>query len=382
MKFIHTGDLHIGKTVHEFSMLTEQRCFLGQIVELAVKEKVDAVVIAGDVYDRSIPSTDAVNVLDEFLTDLTGRGIKVLLISGNHDSPERVGFADKILEKQGLYIAGTVEEYLKQVRFADSYGEVCFVLLPFTKPAVVGATSSREAVELLLRQNGFDKGWNKSLKSRHVLVTHFFVTGAGGKQPELSDSETGVNVGGLEQVPADLFEGFDYVALGHIHKPQQIGVGNCYYAGSPLKYSFSECNQIKGVNLVTLEEKVTVKTIPLQPQHQMRKIRGKLNELMKPEIVEAAPFDDYIQAILTDEEELIDPIGTLRSVYPNVMQIILEKNEKKSDADYETCFRLQGKSTLELFREFYELVREIPMDEKREQIVVDSLKQTGGEVDA
>ena len=382
MKFIHTGDLHIGKTVHEFSMLTEQRCILGQIVELAVKEKVDAVVIAGDVYDRSIPSTDAVNILDEFLTDLTGRGIKVLLISGNHDSPERVGFADKILEKQGLYIAGTVEEYLKQVRFADSYGEVCFVLLPFTKPAVVGATSSREAVELLLRQNGFDKGWNKSLKSRHVLVTHFFVTGAGGKQPELSDSETGVNVGGLEQVPADLFEGFDYVALGHIHKPQQIGVGNCYYAGSPLKYSFSECNQIKGVNLVTLEEKVTVKTIPLQPQHQMRKIRGKLNELMKPEIVEAAPFDDYIQAILTDEEELIDPIGTLRSVYPNVMQILLEKNEKKSDADYETCFRLQGKSTLELFREFYELVREIPMDEKREQIVVDSLKQTGGEVDA
>ena len=390
MKFLHTSDLHIGKSVHEFSMIEEQRHVLGQILEIAEKESVDAVVIAGDVYDRSIPSTDAVNVLDDFLTSLSDKGIKVILISGNHDSPERVGFADQILEKQGLYIGGSIGERLKQVTFQDAYGDVTFVLLPFTKPAVVGAATSQEAVQLLLEREGYQKGWKKKINSknkkeqavqssRHVLVTHFFVTGAGGEQPELSDSETTVNVGGLEQVRADVFEGFDYVALGHIHKPQKIGTGNCYYAGSPLKYSFSECSQTKCVNLVTMEEKVTIQAIPLTPLHEMRKIKGKLNELIKPEVVREAPHDDYIQAILTDEEELIDPIGTLRSVYPNVMQIQLEKNEQKSGMDYETKLQMRGKSTLELFREFYELVKEEPLDDRREQIVVESLKQAGGE---
>lgn len=388
MKFLHTSDLHIGKSVHEFSMIVEQRHVLGQIVEIAVKEKVDAVVIAGDVYDRSIPSTDAVNLLDGFLTSMTDKGIKVILISGNHDSPERVGFADKILEKQGLYIGGSIEETLKQVKFKDAYGEVNFVLLPFTKPAAIGTTTSQEAVELLLEQNGYGKGWGekgrtakansgKEQRKRYVLVTHFFVTGVGGEQPELSDSETTVNVGGLEQVHADVFEGFDYVALGHIHKPQKIGTGNCYYAGSPLKYSFSECNQIKGVNLVTMESEVTVQTIPLAPIHEMRKIKGKLNELIKPEVVCEASRDDYIQAILTDEEELIDPIGTLRSVYPNVMQIQLAKNEQRSDTLYETKLNVQGKTTMELFKEFYELVKEEPLDERREQIVSDCLQKAG-----
>lgn len=377
MKFLHTGDLHIGKNVHEFSMLKEQRHILAQIVDIAVREAVDAVVIAGDVYDRSIPSTDAVNLLDDFLTRLTGLGIKVLLISGNHDSPERVGFADKILEKQGLYIGGSVEENLKQVKFKDSFGEVTFVLLPFTKPAVVGATSSQEAVEILLQRNGYGSIPQTESMSRYVLVTHFFVTGSKGEQPELSDSETSLNVGGLEQVHADVFAGFDYVALGHIHKPQRMSGGNCYYAGSPLKYSFSECNQTKGVNLVSMEETVSVKQIPLLPLHEMRQIKGRLQELMKPDIVNAADCDDYLQVLLTDTEELIDPIGTLRSVYPNVMQIQLVKNEQKSDSIYETKINIQGKSTLELFKEFYELVREEPLDERREQIVEESLRQTG-----
>ena len=237
MRFLHTSDLHIGKTVHEFSMLAEQRHILEQIEEMAIKEAVDAVVIAGDVYDRSIPSTDAVNILDRFLTNLFKADIKVIMISGNHDSPDRVGFADKILEKQGLYIGSTALEELKTVKFEDSYGEVTFVLLPFVKPAVVGADDSQEAVDLILEKNGYDG--SVALSGRSVLVTHFFVTGTKGEMPELSDSETTVNVGGLEQVSADSFKAFDYVALGHIHKPQQVAGGSCYYAGSPLKYSFS-----------------------------------------------------------------------------------------------------------------------------------------------
>lgn len=387
MKFLHTGDLHIGKTVHEFSMLEEQRHILAQIIEIAKREAVDAVVIAGDVYDRSIPSTDAVNLLDDFLTRLTGSGIKVFLISGNHDSPERVGFADKILEKQGLYIGGRVEEPLKQVTLQDAWGEVTFVLLPFTKPAVVGAGSSREAVQLLLNNNGYGADWAESMRKskekrkgkcmekRHVLITHFFVTGADGQMPELSDSETAVNVGGLEQVPAALFAGFDYVALGHIHKPQRISEGNCYYAGSPLKYSFSECRQTKGVRLVTMEEEIHVQSIPLTPIHEMRTVQGTLAALMSPDVIQAADCEDYIQAVLTDEEELLDPIGVLRSVYPNIMQIQLAKNERKSSENYETSLRVQGKSTLELFREFYALVKEEPLDERREQIVKECLKQ-------
>ena len=385
MKFLHTSDLHIGKTVHEFSMLEEQKAVLAQILEVAQQEEVDAVVIAGDVYDRSIPSTDAVNVLDDFLTRLIRKGIKVFMISGNHDSPERVGFADKILEKQGLYIGGSVKEALKQVTLQDAYGEVTFVLLPFAKPAVVGAASSQEAVSLLLEKSGYGADWAGTVEQqramhqgkRHVLITHYFVTGAGGQTPELSDSETTVNVGGLEQVSADLFSGFDYVALGHIHKPQKIGEGNCYYAGSPLKYSFSECNQTKGVWLVTMEEETSVQRIPLAPIHEMRTIQGTLAALMRPDVIQAADPADYIQAVLTDEEELLDPIGTLRSVYPNIMQITLAKNEQKSSASYETKLQVQGKSTLELFREFFLLVKDEPLDERREQIVKECLKQAG-----
>lgn len=374
---MHTSDLHIGKTVHEFSMLNEQRHILRQITDIAEAEKVDVVVIAGDIYDRSIPSTDAVNMLDDFLTILINRKIKVILISGNHDSPERVGFADRILEKQGLFIGSTIENELKEIAFEDEYGKVNFVLLPFVKPAVVNAANSQEAIDILLEKNGFGK--NSKPSERNVLVAHFFVVGSKGEAPELSDSEVSVNVGGLEQVSVDSFSAFDYVALGHIHKPQKIGAGHCYYTGSPLKYSFSECDQVKSVNIVTIEKEISVKQVPIKPIHEMRKIKGKLEELIKPEVVASEPFDDYIHVTLTDEEELIDPIGTLRSVYPNVMQISLQKNELKSKLQYETKLDLNCKSTMDLFREFYQLVREEPLDDKREQIVRDSLKKAGKE---
>lgn len=402
MKFLHTGDLHIGKTVYDFSMLTEQEHILKQIADISIRENVDAVVIAGDVYDRPIPPTEAVNVLNNFLTTLISHKIKVLMISGNHDSPERVAFADKILEKQGLFISGTIEDRLKEVIFEDAYGKVRFVLLPFVKPAVAGARSSCEAVDILLGKNGFSKkydtqddslcdtksdicvkntknGKNTAKAVRNILVAHYFVTGSKGEIPMLSDSETTINVGGLEQVCTDSFDAFDYVALGHIHKPQKIGTGNCYYAGSPLKYSFSECNQIKSVNIVTVEKEISVQKLSLTPMHEMRRIKGKLAELVNPCVVNAAPFDDYIQAILTDEGELIDPIETLRSVYPNIMQIQLLKNEQKCNMQYETDLVVQGKTTMELFKEFYEIVKEEPLDDIREKLVLESLRKAGKE---
>lgn len=363
MKLVHTGDLHIGKTVNGFSMMEDQKHILRQIYEISCREKADALILAGDIYDRAIPPAEAVVLLDQFLTEMAAANIPVFLISGNHDSPERLGFAGKLLEDKGIHIAGVYEKGLKEVKVADQYGEVTFVLMPFVRPATVGAKNSGEAVEHMLSKRVKGKG-------RKVLVTHCFVTDMG-REPELSDGETTVHVGGLDNVEAALFDGFDYVALGHIHKPQKTGRGEIYYAGAPLAYSFSEAGQEKSVNLVELKRKgeTTVRRIPLKPLHEMRRIRGRLDDLMRPEIVEAGDANDYIRAELTDEEELVDPIGTLRSVYPNIMQIALVKNEEKENIAYTSRLQEKRKSIPELFQDFYEMVRGEKPDEERMEAV-------------
>lgn len=382
MKFLHTADLHIGKRIFELSLIEDQKHILSQICEIAQKEKVDAVLIAGDVYDRAVPSTEAVELLDDFLTRLQAAGIPVIMISGNHDSPERVSFADAILEKQGIYIAGSYQEELKTVTLEDEFGPVTFVCMPFVKPAVVGAagsmegesvrlTTGAEAVEYMLSRTPM----TLSLHQRYVLLTHYFVVGDNGEVPELSDSETDVNVGGLDSVSASCFSNFCYVALGHIHKPQHIGSGEIYYSGAPLKYSFSEARGDKSVNVVELGERgqVTVRKEVLKPLHEMRCIKGRLADLMSPEVIAqiGCGKEDYIQATLTDRAELIDPIGTLRSVYPNVLQILLEKNmvAEENDAVYESKLISTRKGTTELFAEFYEMLKGEALDEKRKAVV-------------
>ncbi len=390
MKFVHTGDLHIGKIVNGFSMIEDQRYILKQVYEISRREKADALVLAGDIYDRAIPPADAVVLFNDFLTDMVRAGIPVLMISGNHDSPERLGFADAILEEEGIYIAGVYKEELKKVEIADTYGNVSFVLMPFVKPASVGAKTSGEAVGNMLsmekggKEDNIDKddmdkdNTNKEGEDgiRRVLVTHYFVTDQG-REPELSDGETTIHVGGLDNVEASLFDGFDYVALGHIHKPQKIGEREVYYAGAPLAYSFSEAGQEKGINLIEMGKKgeVTMRRIPLKPLHEMRRIRGKLQELMQPEVVGAAQVEDYIRAELTDEEELIDPIGTLRSVYPNVMQILLTKNERKESMDYISRPEEKKKSIPQLFLGFYEMIRGEKPDEGRMKVVEEAAKE-------
>lgn len=371
MRFLHTGDLHIGKTVNDFSMLEDQRHILRQILQLASEKRVQAILIAGDIYDRSIPPAEAVGVLDDFLTRCAKEKISVLCIAGNHDSPERISFAEKLLEKQEIYMAGSYSNPPRRVRMEDEYGAVDFVLLPFVKPAMAEAGSSKEAVGRLLQADR-DAEEKNAVAKRKVLLTHFFVTD-GDRLPELSDSETTVNVGGLDNVEAALFADFDYVALGHIHKPQQIGERKVYYAGSPLKYSFSEWKQTKAVNLVELGEKgsVCVEQLPLKPLREMRVIQGKLEDLISQPVIQAADREAYIQARLTNEEELIDPIGTLRTVYPNIMQLILCKNEKQMSGEYETKIVRRRKSTSELFADFYQLVKEEEIDEERLQIVTE-----------
>lgn len=383
MKFLHTSDLHIGKKLFELSMLDEQKAALDQIYSLAVSEQVQAVVIAGDIYDRAVPPAEAVALLDDFLTRLAEAGINVIMISGNHDCGERVAFADKILEKQGLYIAGVYEGELKDVALQDEWGTVHFLCMPFVKPALLGTTNSEEAVAGML--SGTPMLLSEGPQHRYVLVTHFFVTGEQGEEPELSDSEVSVNVGGLDNVPVSLFGNISYVALGHIHKPQRIGAGNVYYSGSPVKYSFSEALQEKGVNLVELdgEGKVTVERRLLTPVHDMRCIKGELAALMAQaggqEWQEGKAYEDYLQVTLTDREELIDPMGTLRSVYPNVLQIVLEKHVPSEMQEYESKLCGERKSTGQLFADFYEMLKGEPLDDIRKGYVEAAVKEAEGE---
>lgn len=436
MKFLHTGDLHIGKKLFEASVLEDQAHILNQIHEIALAEQVQAVVLAGDLYDRSVPPAEAVTLLDDFLTRLVQAGIPVIAVSGNHDSPERISFGEKILEKQGLYLAGVYEGSLRRVEISDGETKVCFVCLPFVKPAQVEETTSAGAVARILYKEGLladdisgqeqDKDTaqkqekaaaqgNRALEQektaaqgdrvleqekaaaqentaegpmtgsegmdvcevpmRQVLVTHYFVTGENGQAPQLADSETSVDVGGIDNIPADVFKAFDYVALGHIHRCQQVGEGPIWYAGAPMKYSFSETRDTKSVNIVELRgrDPVTVTRRYLTPIREMRCIKGQLRDLIRPETVgaEGVSSEDYIQATLTDREELIDPIGVLRSVYPNVMQILSQRYEETGRDNYVS--RLQGRrrEPQELFGDFYEMLTGEKLSESQRELARD-----------
>ena len=410
MKFLHTGDLHIGKKLFEASVLEDQAHILIQIHEIALAEQVQAVVLAGDLYDRSVPPAEAVTLLDDFLTRLVQAGIPVIAVSGNHDSPERISFGEKILEKQGLYLAGVYEGSLRRVEISDGETKVCFVCLPFVRPAQVEETTSAGAVARILYKEGLladdisgqeqDKDTAQKQEKaaaqentaegpmtgsegmdvcevpmRQVLVTHYFVTGENGQAPQLADSETSVDVGGIDNIPADVFKAFDYVALGHIHRCQQVGEGPIWYAGAPMKYSFSETRDTKSVNIVELrgQDPVTVTRRYLTPIREMRCIKGQLRDLIRPETVgaEGVSSEDYIQATLTDREELIDPIGVLRSVYPNVMQILSQRYEEAGRDNYVS--RLQGRrrEPQELFGDFYEMLTGEKLSESQRELARD-----------
>lgn len=379
MRILHTADLHIGKTVNNFSMLEDQKYVLEQMVNAVKTQQADAFIIAGDVYDRPIPSAEAVLVFHEFIQKLHETGTEIFCISGNHDSPERLGFAEAILGEHGVHFAGTYKEKCKQITLQDFDGPVVFTLMPFVKPALLGEDTSEKAVQHMLKDT-FGTEVRQD-KLRHILITHYFVTNAG-KNPELSDSENPVSVGGLDNVDASCFQGFAYTALGHIHKPQQMnkegdGLGPVIYAGSPLAYSFSECGQEKSVVQIDVDKdgSVCLQRIPLKPLHLMRKLKGRLQEVISPLVSECFDKEDYLQVTLTDEDELIDPIGTLRSVYPNVMQLVFEKKEKECDGEYSVIEAVEKKTTQELFEDFYFLIREKEMDDARKCVIHDVIKE-------
>lgn len=354
MRFLHTGDLHIGKTVHEFSMLSDQSYILDQIAGIAGREQVDALLIAGDVYDRSVPPAEAVSVFGAFVEKITRLGISIYVISGNHDSAERLTFASGLLKQQGLIIEGEADGEARQYCLSDETGEVCLYLLPYQK-----GTQLQEAVEAVCVDEN----------AVNILMTHAFVV-SGGEMPGLSDSEILPQVGTADAVDASLFGKFDYTALGHLHGAQQIGAGAVYYAGSPLKYSFSECSQEKSVWLIETQGRdVDIRKCPLKPLHDMREIEGELSVLIREDIAALADREDYLSVVLTDKEELLDAMGTLRTVYPNVMKLALKKNLPGEEMGWEAAKQVREKSLPELFTDFYLSVRGEEPDEERLAII-------------
>ena len=351
MKIIHLSDLHLGKRVNEFSMLEDQAYILTRIINVIDEERPDAVILAGDLYDKSVPPAEAVTLLDDFLVRLVKRGVQVFVISGNHDSPERVAFAGRLIEQSGVHLSPVYNGTVAPITLEDDFGPVNFYLLPFVKPAHVRRffpeqeiVSYTDAVRTAVNAMGMD------FSRRNVLVTHQFVTGA-----ERSESEE-VSVGGTDNVDSSVFDGIDYVALGHIHGPQNIGSERIRYCGTPLKYSFSEADHSKSVTVAELRKKGTLEihTVPLIPKRDLRELRGSYLELTARSNYAGTDTEDYLHITLTDEEDIPDVAAKLRVIYPNLMKLDYDNRRTRSQTAVGAAEDVERKTPLELFGELYE----------------------------
>lgn len=366
MKFAHIADLHIGKRVHDFSMLEDQRYILDQMLGIFEEQCVDGILIAGDVYDKVVPSAEAVQLFDEFITRLAKLKMPVYMISGNHDSAERLSFGAKLFESSDIYISQVYDGNVKKIGLEDEYGLVNVYLLPFLKPATVRNVLQRDDIE------SYEDGVMAALQEcevdasqRNILVAHQFVTGA-----DRCDSEE-TSVGGLDNVSAEVFDKFDYVALGHIHRSQKMGKETLRYSGTPLKYSFSEVEHKKSMTIVELLEKgnVQISTVPLVPLRDMRKVRGTYMEVTAKESYTAENKMDYLQITLTDEEDVPGALQKLRTIYPNLMRLEYDNKRTRENREVQAVEAQEQKSELELFGEFYELLNNEPMKEEQTEFM-------------
>ncbi|MBE6401682.1 MAG: exonuclease SbcCD subunit D [Verrucomicrobia bacterium] len=367
MKLIHLSDLHIGKRVNEVPMIEDQKYVLNQILNIIEHEKPDAVLIAGDVYDKSVPSTEAVELLDNFLCRLAKISNAVMVISGNHDSPERLAFGSRLMKGAKVHLAPVYNGKVEPICLPDAWGNVCFYLLPFIKPIHVKRWYSDEKVESYTDACKVAvANMNVDESCRNVLLTHQFVTGA-----STCESEE-ISVGGSDNVDASVFDAFDYVALGHIHGPQNIGSNNkLRYCGSPLKYSFSEAEHIKSVTIVNLGAKgeLNLHAVPLKPRHDMRSVRGSFSDVMEHRVDVGMDKDDYVHVILTDEEDIPEAIGKLRLVYPNIMKLTYDNTRTRTNHVIDAAQDIQEKSPLELFDELYKQQNNQPMSDEQRTFV-------------
>ena len=373
MKLIHLSDIHLGKRVNEFSMLEDQAHILKKILAVVDEEKPNGVLIAGDVYDKSVPSTEAVQLFDDFLVRLAERKLPVFIISGNHDSPERLSFANRLINAVGIHLAPVYNGVVEPITLSDEYGPVNVYMLPFIKPAHVRGffpdteiTSYSDAVAAAIGRMNIDK------TQRNVLITHQFVTGA-----QRSDSEE-LSVGGTDNIGAEVFCDFDYVALGHIHGPQNMDSGRIRYCGSPLKYSFSEAAQQKSVTVAELKEKgaLEIHTVPLIPRRDMVELKGSYQQLTLREFYENTIYqEDYTHITLTDEEDIPDAVAKLRTVYHNLMKLDYDNTRTRHSAAISGAENVETRSPIDLFAEFYELQNGLPMSAEQTELVASLIEK-------
>lgn len=357
MKFLHTSDLHIGKRMNGVSLLGDQKNVLDQIVGIAASEKCDAVIIAGDVYDKANPSAEAMALFDSFLWNLSELSAEVFIISGNHDSPQRVDYLSEFMSRSGINICGGFCGKTETYRLTDEYGDVCIHLLPFIKPSSVRSFYPEEkietyddAVRIALAHSEIDSS------ERNIIISHQFVTGA-----QTCDSEV-FAVGGLDNISAENFQDFDYAAMGHIHGPQYVLRPHIRYSGSPLKYSFSEVMHKKSVTIAELREKgnIEIRTVELSQEHDVREVRGSMDELME------MPYsEDYVRVTATDDYVAPDARISLRTVFPNMMKFAVENSKSVSEITMDVNDSVEKKSPLELFSDFYRMMNnDVPPSEE------------------
>ncbi len=365
MKIIHISDLHLGKRVNEFSMLEDQAHILNSILSVIKDEEPEVLVIAGDVYDKQIPPADAIELFDAFLYSLFELGIHVFIISGNHDSAERLSFASRLISGSGIFISPTYDGSIERITLNDELGPVDFYMLPFLKPVHVRRfypekeiTSYTDALSTVVGSLSLDADSSR----RSVLITHQFVTGA-----QRSDSEE-ISVGGTDNVDGRIFDAFDYVALGHIHMPQQL-TPRMRYCGTPLKYSFSEASHEKSVTIAEIgaragaHAELSIRTVPLVPLHDMREIKGSYDELTLKANYENTDLQDYLHITLTDEEDVFDAVRKLKLIYPNLMKLDYDNTRTRAGISPASANAPERRTPLELFADFYEERNGKPMSD-------------------
>ncbi len=380
MKLIHLSDLHIGKRVNEFSMLEDQEYILKEITDIIEAERPDGVMIAGDVYDKPVPAAEAVRLFDAFLTGIADLEVPVFMISGNHDSPERISFGSQLMRGRRVYIAPVYAGAVKPVELKDEFGIVRVYMLPFVKPATVHRYFPEEgigdydqalrcAVGRIMGKCGepeiaFDP------TARNILIAHQFVAGAA-----CCESEE-LSIGGLDQVGADVFDEFDYVALGHLHGPQKVGRDTLRYCGTPLKYSFSEARHKKSVTVVNLSEKgnVQLETRPLTPLRDLREIRGSYDQVTARTFYQDMAVEDYLHITLTDEEDILDAIGCLRAIYPNIMKLDYDNRRTREGHTVEAA-AVRQKTPQELFMELYQLQNNQEMSPEQQELALGLMEE-------
>lgn len=370
MRFLHLADLHIGKRVNGFSMIEDQKFVFEQVYNVIENEKIDGIIMAGDIYDKPVPSAEAVKLFDEMLTRLVSISLPIFVISGNHDSAERIGFGSYILSAAKVYMSRVYNGNLQKIELEDDYGKINVYLLPFIKPATVKNIYKEaeikdydDALEYVLSQEKIDE------TKRNVIVSHQFVTGA-----MRSESEE-VSVGGLDNVSVENYEAFDYVALGHIHRAQQMGRESARYAGTLLKYSFSEEKHNKSMTIVDLKEKgnIEIKEIPVKPLHDLKTIKGKFSKITSEEFYKELKKEDYYRAVLTDEDDILNAIGKLKSIYPNLMSMEYDNTRTRSYSVVDNVETGETKSPLDYFEEFFEKQNGRKMSEKQRNYLLEIL---------